>query len=169
MINPETVQLGKEIFRKHQYLYRHTDGVLFVCVVNGIKAGRLRRDEWLKEHLADWRKNWDVVHGDDQKNFVISMQTLKENLFPLLLELMNGNERRYLTYIENLLEPYKTSRPLISDAVTQADIYEVAEGLGIAKSYFDEFDLFQIGEFLRDAIDKAGLLEQVIVKWQEEG
>mgnify|MGYP002515561277 FL=1 len=43
-----TTRLGRKIYYRMQYDYRHTDGELFSCIGSDLDACRKRRDEWLK-------------------------------------------------------------------------------------------------------------------------
>lgn len=48
-----TTRLGRKVYHRMQYDYRHTDGELFSCIGNDLESCRKRRDEWLSK-----KKGW---------------------------------------------------------------------------------------------------------------
>lgn len=54
-----TTRLGRKVYHRMQYDYRHTDGELFSCIGNDLESCRKRRDEWLSK-----KKGWT---GKEQK------------------------------------------------------------------------------------------------------
>ena len=42
-----TTRLGRKVYHRMQYDYRHTDGELFSCIGNDLESCRKCRDEWL--------------------------------------------------------------------------------------------------------------------------
>ena len=43
-----TMTIGRKVYEKVQYDYRHTDGELFSCVANSLEEARERKNKWLK-------------------------------------------------------------------------------------------------------------------------